>query len=125
MASGFLGIVFVALNWLLRGHAFDGPTLPALLIAALNFGIAVKLLQLRYWALILARILTLWLVAGFIVLVASRRFPVGPPVIRLATLVDLIIAGALAITIFMPSVSKAFRGPNKSENPYEGLAHVT
>jgi hypothetical protein len=114
MASGVLGIISVALNWFLRGFG-PWPLLLALLIAALNFLLAVKLLQLRYWALILARILTLWSAVGLLTLFGTGRLASDPRAIRLELVIEIIITMALAVTIFMPSVSKAIRRPNMSE----------
>jgi hypothetical protein len=116
VATGALGIVSVALNWFLRGFG-PWPLLVALLIAALDFLLAVKLLQLRYWALILARILTLWSAVGLITLVATGRLAADPPAIRLELVIEIIITAALAVTIFMPSMSKAIPRPNTAESP--------
>jgi hypothetical protein len=74
--------------------------------------VAAKLLQLRFWALVLGRLLTLWLAAGYITLFASGRFAADLLIIRLATLVDVIITAALVVTLFVPSVRKAFPAPN-------------
>src|SRR5438105_136103 len=81
VATAVFGIVFIALNWSRHSLAWS-TSLPALLIAALNVLIAVKLLQLRYWALILARILTIWLAAGYIISFATGQFAGDPPVVR-------------------------------------------
>lgn len=116
MATGVLGIVSVALNWFLRGFG-PWPLLLGLLFAALSFLLAVKLLQLRYWALILARILTLWSAVGLITLFATGRLAADPRAIRLELVIEIIITAALAVTIFMPSVSRAIRRPNKAESP--------
>jgi len=113
MATAGLGIIFVGVNWSLRGHAFAWSSLPALLLAALNFWIGVKLLQLRYWALILARIFALWLAVGFIALFASGRFVAGPGGLAIATWAELVVTAAIVITIFLPSVSKAIPAPKK------------
>jgi hypothetical protein len=116
MATGVLGIVSVALNWFLRGFG-PWPLLVGLIIAALNFLLAVKLLQLQYWALILARILILWSAVGLITLVATGRLAANPHAIRLGLVIEIIITAALAVMIFMPSVSKAIRRPNRAEGP--------
>jgi hypothetical protein len=114
MASGVTGIIEVPLNWLLRG--FPGSALAlGLLVSALYFFIGVKLLQLRYWALVAGRILALWSAAGWIALIATRRLADGPPVVSLLRLADIIISAAIVITIFLPSVSKTLRRPNKAE----------
>lgn len=116
VATAVLGIIFVAVNWFLRGHAFAWSSLPGLLIATLNVFVAGKLLQLRYWALMVARILALWLAAGYITLFLSGRFAESLPALTLARLASTIITAALAITLFMPSVRKAFRAPNQPES---------
>jgi hypothetical protein len=116
VAYGVVGLTFVVVNWLLRGHAFAWTSLTAVLLAALNFWIAVMLRQLRYWALLVARLLTLWLAAGYITLFATRRFPIEPPIVTLATFADVLITAALVITLFLPGVRKAFPAPRKSES---------
>jgi hypothetical protein len=113
VATALLGVFFAAANWFLVEHTFAWSTLPALLIAGLNFLIAVKLLQLRYWALILARILTIWLAVGYITLFATGRLMARLPVVGLATVVEVIITAALVVTLFMPSVRKAFPKPSQ------------
>jgi ABC-type sugar transport system permease subunit len=115
VAYAVTGIFYAVLNWLLRGFSRSSLILP-LILAALNFLIGVKLLQLRYWALIAGRIIALWGVVGYIALVAIGRLAAGPPVVTLARLADIIITVAIAITIFMPSVSKAIRAPSESES---------
>ena len=116
MASGLVGIIAAALNWFLRG--FPGSALAlGLLVSALYFFIGIKLLQLRYWALVAGRILALWSAAGWIALIATtRRLPNGPPVVSLVRLADIVISAAIVMTIFLPSISKSIRKPIPSES---------
>jgi hypothetical protein len=113
---GVLGVICGVLYWLLRGHTPISWQLIVLLLAfaALFFVIGVKLLQLQYWALIAGRILALWFAASYVLLLATGRFAVTPPVLTLARVAQFIVAIALAITVFLPAVSKAIRRPEGS-----------
>jgi hypothetical protein len=114
MADAAVGVISVALNSFLRGFSWSSLML-RLLLAALFFLIGVKLLQLRYWALIAGRILALSGAVGFIALVATGRLAPASTVDSLEQLAAIVIAAAITVTIFLPSVSKAIPPPNNAE----------
>ena len=69
-----------------------------------------NLLKLRHWALTLGRVLSvLAAVIGPIVL--ARNFAVVPPTVVLIQSVQTALAVAIAISLFLPAVIKAFRQP--------------
>jgi hypothetical protein len=107
------GIVAGALYWILIGHAIiSWPFFVVLLaFAALFFWIGVKLLQLRYWALIAGRILAVWTGVSNLALLSSGRFAVGPPVLTILRLAQVALALAIAIALFLPGVSNAIKKP--------------
>jgi hypothetical protein len=79
--------------------------------AAIYFWIGAKLLQLRYWALIVGRIFALWTGVSSLALLAIGRFAVGPPVLTILRLAQVAVVIALAVSLFLPSVSKAIKQP--------------
>jgi hypothetical protein len=115
MVFGVTGIIAAALGWLQKGFSWSSLITP-LLLSALNLLIGVKLLQFRYWALIAARLLALSSAVGFIGLVVTGRLAAASPTVTLERLAAIIMTTAIAITIFLPSVSKAFPAPNKPES---------
>ncbi len=114
MVNGVIGMIVAALN-VLRGSSWGSLIVP-LLLSALNFLIGVKLLQLRYWALIAGRLVALSGVVGFIGLVLTGRLADASSIVTLQRLAAIIITMAIAITIFLPGVGKAFPTPNKPES---------
>jgi len=114
MVNGVIGMIVVALN-VLRGSSWGSLIVP-LLLSALNFLIGVKLLQLRYWALIAGRLVALSGVVGFIGLFLTGRLADASSIVTLQRLAAIIITMAIAITIFLPGVGKAFPTPNKPES---------
>jgi hypothetical protein len=109
---GVLGVIS-GLTYLLLGGPVSWTFFVLLpLFTAIYLGIGVKLLQLRYWALIAGRLLGLWLVVSSLTQVGW--IVGGRPVLTLEKVAQFIVAIALAITVFLPAVSKAIKRPEGS-----------
>jgi hypothetical protein len=107
---GVLGVITGLLYRLLRGHSpISWQFLGLLLFTALFFVIGIKLLQLRYWALIAGRILALWFAASYVLLLATGRFAVSRPVLTVVTVAQFAVILATAVSLFIPGVSEAFK----------------
>jgi hypothetical protein len=118
VASAVIGPINVVANWFLRGHAFAFTSLTAVLLSAASVFLAIKLLQLRYWALILARVLSTWYTLGFVILILTGRFNApAPTVLVLTSWADSIFIAVLMVALFFPGVSKAFHAPKEGEAP--------
>lgn len=118
VAAAVIGPINVVANWFLRGHAFAFASLTAVLLSAASVFLAYKLLQLRYWALILARLLSAWYTLGFVILILTGRFNTpAPTVLVLTSWADSIFIAVLMVALFFPGVSKSFRAPNETDAP--------
>jgi hypothetical protein len=106
-----LGVIAGLLYWLLRGHSPISWQFLVLLLAfaALFFVIGIKLLQLRYWALIAGRILALYSAASYVLLLVTGRFAVTHPVLTVVTVAQFAVILATAVSLFFPGVSEAFK----------------
>ena len=107
---GVLGLVVGVACWLLIGHVSWTFFVPLLFVTAIFLAVGVKLFQLRYWAMIAGRLLALWLLVSYLALLAVGRFVAGHPLLTLGRVTQLITAIAIAITIFLPAVSKCHSG---------------
>ena len=101
-------------DWLLIGPVSWTFFVPLLLITTMFLAVGFKLFQLRYWAMIAGRLLALWLVIGYLALIAIGRFAAGHPVLTFARVAQLMTAIAIAITVFLPAVSNAIKRPQGS-----------
>jgi hypothetical protein len=118
VASAVIGLINVVANWFLRGHALAFTSLTAVLLSAASVFLANKLLQLRYWALILARLLSTWYTLGFVILILTGRFTTpAATVLGLTSWGDSIFIAVLMVALFFPGVSKAFQAQNEMDAP--------
>lgn len=111
---GVIGLIVGVAYWLLIGHVSWTFFLPLLFVTAIFLAVGVKLFQLRYWAMIAGRLLALWLVVSYLALAAVGRFAAGHPLLTLGRVAQLVTASAIAITIFLPVVSKTIKRPQGS-----------
>jgi hypothetical protein len=87
---------------------------PGLFGVTLWLWVGAKLLQLRHWALIAGRVLAVPSVVIFLIALATGRFAVDPPILIALRLGQLAVALALAISLFLPGVTTAFKQPPDS-----------
>ena len=64
--------------------------------------------------MIAGRLLALWLVVGYLALIAIGRFAAGHPVLTFGRVSQLMTTIAIAIAIFLPAVSNAIKRPQGS-----------
>jgi hypothetical protein len=125
VAYGLLSLLVGLADWLLIGPVSWIFFVALLLVTTMFLAVGVKLLQLRYWAMLAGRLLALWLVVGYLALIATGRFAVISPVLTLARVTQFIVAIALAIAVFLPAVSKAIKRPPDATQPEGQTAVVT
>ena len=70
--------------------------------------VGIKLLQRRRWALILGRVLAVPATIILVIALAADRLALDPAVL-VVRLVQISLALAIAIALFLPAVSKAFK----------------